>query len=245
MSRSTIQYALLGLILLIALGAAFGIQHYQSARAAEAEQQASALAASTPGTQGSYIYLVDTEGWYNISPRERAAVSRFNLKLGPDIVNAIPQQLGSWLGKNDPVDPAVYTFIDPLYVTNRRYISGTNDMVYFTLLASSGQRSFKLFEHTASICYPTNDWKVLDTGIEEIPVGRGTMYVQKVVAQKAQTTYVTYYWFQWDNVQRNQESGTMAIKVSAYVDKSIPEAAQNARNFISQLYTDVVQWRRF
>jgi len=77
-----------------------------------------------------------------------------------EAVNAIPQQIGDWIGTDDPeVTPAQQRILKPNIIVQRTYRQpGSND--YLRLLVVHCKDSRDMNGHYPRICYPNTGWSL-------------------------------------------------------------------------------------
>jgi len=225
------------------LGASLAIAALQSPRAPALPQPAADRGVAGPG----HVFFADTEGWYQITPREVAVVSPYDWSLKA-LPASLPHEIGEWRGEDLALGPEIARwFDDPEVAFERAYRNPEGDLVWLAVFGHRGPRSFRLFEHTPTSCYPLSGWGILSEVLASIPIGRGTLSAQQGLAQNGTQQLVVFYWYLWDNPQRDPANGVLSLRISAPVLKRTPEATLEMlkTRFISRLFTDVLPWHRF
>jgi hypothetical protein len=192
---------------------------------------------------GNYATLIDLEGFHGITPYERIVAGPHDFTLGPSL-SAIPLQLGDWKGSDLPITEDIKTFLDPDFALNRLYAKPSGQVVYFSVFGSRGGKTFTIFEHTPAICFPNAGWT--STGQERVamPVGGSQMYVHQVRAHRGTIGYVAMYWYIWESTDRNAEKGVSSVRIYATDTQGVEAAAAANIEFLQQLFTEVLSWRR-
>ncbi len=203
---------------------------------------AAPASADDPGTP----YLADVEGWYQITPQERAVTSRFDLRLSA-LPGSLPMQIGPWSGSTLPPSPDIDKWFDnPEVHIERQYVNGTGDIMWLAVFGSAGTKSYHLFEHTPQTCYPGTGWNILSQDVDSIPIGGSDIYAQRGVAVKDGQKLVVLYWYMWDNFERDAERGVLSFRLTAPVMKDEAYTLQVMKEgFLAQIFTHVLDWRRF
>jgi EpsI family protein len=237
MFRDSLRLAAALALLLVATAAAFMLNHAGNPLPAPAAPEQAVL--GTP-------YLVDVEGWYQITPQERAVTSRYDLRLSA-LPGSLPMQIGEWQGATLPPSPDIDKwFANPPVAIERQYADNGGDIVWLALFGSAGSNSYHLFEHTPQSCYPGTGWNILRQDVDRIPVGEAAIYAQRGVAVKAGQKLVVLYWYIWDNFERDAERGVLSFRLTAPVLKDEDSTLRMMKErFLSRIFTRVLDWRRF
>jgi EpsI family protein len=231
--RLTAALALLGTA---AIGAFF------LSRAGNPLPDSAPAVADNPGTP----YLADVEGWYQITPQERAVTSRFDLSLSA-LPGSLPMQIGPWRGSTLPPSPDIAMWFDnPEVAIEREYVNAGGDVMWLALFGSSGNKSYHLFEHTPQTCYPGTGWNILRQDVDRIPIGNAAIYAQHGVAAKDGQQLIVLYWYMWDNFERDANRGVLSFRLTAPIMKDEATTLQVMKEgFLTQIFTHVLDWRRF
>jgi hypothetical protein len=210
----------------------------------EGKEQASPQAAASWG----HVFFVDVEGWYQITRYERAVVSPYDLRMD-SLPDSLPMRLGSWQGQDCPLPSSfIEWFHEPEIAFKRAYTNAAGEMIWLEFYGSRGAKSYHLFEHTPSTCYPLSGWPMLQEDMDTIPVGRSHIYAQRGIAQQkgGAEKLVVLYWYMWESHKRDPEDGLISIRFTAPVTDTVEGTLEMMkRDFISQLFTEVITWRRF
>ncbi len=191
-------------------------------------------------------YLVDVEGWYQITPQERAVTARYDLRLSA-LPASLPMQFGQWRGAPLPPSPDIDKWFDsPQVATERQYVNDKGEIIWLALFGSAGRKSFYLFEHTPQTCYPGTGWNILRQDIDRIPVGNSAIFAQRGLAEKDGQRLLVLYWYIWDNLERDAERGVLSFRLTAPIQKDEANTLRIMKeDFLTQIFQQVLDWRRF
>jgi hypothetical protein len=265
------RYLVIIALLLIGVGLTWQ-QHWSSARnasiAVPTGQTASPLRGETEGETAGYgsapgdpplpqhVYFVDVEGWYRITPYERAVSSAYDLTgdTTEAIATALPTTIAEWhqVGPDRHVadDPSVVFYLkNPTVALERTYEDRTGLDVTLTLIGNKGEDSYLLFSHTPETCYPGRLWQVVEQRQESAVIDNQTMYAQYLLTQHAETgrKLMVLYWYLWDNSERDSREGVLSMRVNLFIPPDQTEEAALARawDLIRGLFPTTVPWQRF
>ena len=202
-------------------------------------------AESTPAQSGT-PYLADVEGWYQITPQERAVTSRYDLRLAA-LPASLPMQIGAWSGTTLPPSPDIdFWFDHPPVAIERQYVNAQGEVMWLALFGSAGDKSFHLFEHTPQTCYPGTGWNILRQDVDAIPIGNGMIYAQRGLAEKDGQRLLVLYWYMWDNLERNPSGGVLSFRLTAPILKDEADTLRAMKaDFLAQIFLQVLNWHRF
>ncbi len=197
-------------------------------------------------TEMSTPYLVDVEGWYQITPQERAVTSRYDLRLAA-LPASLPMQIGGWRGSPLPPSPDIDKwFGNPEVAIERQYVNAQGDVMWLALFGSAGRKSFYLFEHTPQTCYPGTGWNILRQDVDRIAIGDGAIFAQRGLAAKDGHRLLVLYWYMWDNLERDAEGGVLSFRLTAPILKDEAQTLRAMKeDFLNQIFAQVLAWRRF
>ncbi len=219
-------------------------------------RQSQPPAAPTPSsapTQGAasadHVFFADVDGWYHITRYERVVTSPYNLWLG-SLPDALPTRIGDWTATDLPVNPQVTdAYQNPELVLQRAYRNSAGDVVWLTFIGHRGPRSFRLFEHTPTICYPLQGWTMLEDRVDTVPLGGGALNVQRGLARNEDDgqEIVVLYWYLWDTPDRDPKDGILSVRLSAFVTDTEEDAVTLLKHdFIPALFPAIIPtWHRF
>ncbi len=191
-----------------------------------------------------YTYIVDVEGWYRITPNERAVASAYDLSW--DHLAALPLIIGEWQGSDVPVGPEIVGWFDTPDVSVRRlYVDAQGRQVWLSFFGSRGRKSYALFEHTPATSYPAAGWTLLDNSVEAVAVRRGQVNVQKAVLEKDGERRVVLYWYLWSDPRRDPEKGVLTVRLHAVTSGNESETLAVAASFLRLLFPESLPWQRF
>ncbi|MFN8497444.1 MAG: EpsI family protein [Anaerolineae bacterium] len=209
-----------------------------------------APAATTEGAAlAEHVLFADVDGWYHVTRYERVVASPYELWL-TNLPAALPTRIGEWTATDLPVNPQLTdAYQNPELVLQRAYRNPAGDVVWLTFIGHRGPRSFRLFEHTPTICYPLQGWTMLEDRVDTVPLDGGTLNVQRGLARNEDDgqEIVVLYWYLWDTPDRDPKDGILSVRLSAFVTKSEDDAVTLLkRDFIPQLFPAIVPtWHRF
>lgn len=197
-------------------------------------------------TLNGVVYLVDVEGWYRITPQERAVTAKYDLRLSA-LPNSLPMQIGAWQGTTLKPSPDLDVWFDnPEVAIERQYINAQGDVVWLAVLGSAGRKSFYLFEHTPQTCYPGAGWNVLRQDIDRIPLGNSAIFAQRGLAEKDGQRLLVLYWYIWDNLERDTQKGVLSFRLTAPILKDESSTLRAMKDdFLAQIFERVLDWKRF
>jgi hypothetical protein len=191
-----------------------------------------------------YTYLIDTAGWYEITPNERAVASPFDLSI--ENLNALPPQIGQW--RSEPIklgDEVNEWFENPDLALSAIYRDDRGNQAWFSTFGSRGRKSYFLFEHTPITSYPAAGWTVLESGVVPIPIGEKSILTQRALLTIGSERRVVFYWYLWQNFDRDPEKGILSVRLHVPVATTDRAAFDAGVDFIRALFPQVVTWRRF
>jgi EpsI family protein len=194
------------------------------------------------------VYVIDVEGWYQITRHERAVVSPYKFTIGDELAENIPRSLGVWQAQGTDlfIDPETRKWFDnPEAALMRNYQDGQGNSVILVIFGSKDEKSYHLFEHTPVTCVPGQGWKTTEEGLEPIAIGDSEIEVRRLVAEEGGQEQIVLWWYMWDNLERYPEDGLFSVRVHVYVADSESESLEAGKSFVRQLFPEVLSWRRF
>jgi hypothetical protein len=194
------------------------------------------------------VYVIDVEGWYQVTRHERAVVSPYQFVIGDELVENIPRSMGVWQapGSDLFIDPETRKwFENPEAALMRQYQDGQGNSIIFVIFGSKDEKSFHLFEHTPVTCVPGQGWKTTEEGLEPVAIGDSEITVRRLVAEEGDQKQIVLWWYLWDNLERYPEDGLFSVRVHVYVTDSESKSLEAGKAFIRQLFPEVLSWRRF
>ena len=191
------------------------------------------------------LYL-DVGGWYQTTPDERAVLTAFDLRADA-LPASLPHVLGPWRGVDLERDEAVVVFYgDPDLLLQRRYLRADGTPIWLTVIASRGPKSYRAFEHTPHICYPSSGWTTLQDDVGHVTLsGGGTLPVRRGLFLKEDTRYLVYYWYQWDSPRRDAAEGMASWRLTTDAGEDSAIAEVRLDDLLRLLFDEVVPWNRF
>ena len=203
---------------------------------------------SRPTKALSPVYVIDVEGWYQITRHERAVVSPYKFTIGDELAENIPRSMGVWQAQ-DPdlvIDSETRKWFDnPEAALMRSYQDGQGNSIILAIFGSKGDKSFHLFEHTPVTCVPGQGWEITEEGLEPMAIGDSQIEVRRLVAEEGDQKQIVLWWYMWDNLERYPEDGLFSVRVHVYVTESESESLEAGKAFVRQLFPKVLSWRRF
>ena len=203
-----------------------------------------------PGAADGARYTMhsDVAGWYAITADEAVLVSPYDLRLS-GVVEALPWTLGPWAGRDlGPSDEIVVWYDEPELVIRRRYDDANGHLVWLTVIASRGPKSFRLFEHTPHICYAGSEWQTLIDDVVSVPLARGAFAVRRGAFARDGERHLVYAWYQWDGPARDPAQGVASWRLSTEMlegEEALSDAEARLTAFARLLWSETVPWRRF
>jgi hypothetical protein len=226
MFERTRRYVTLVALLLLAVGATWGMQV--------------ARRNSKMGNDEWYVMVADIDTWRR-TRRERLVSMPFDLRVTADLAS-LPLEIGDWKGADvaDP-DPEVRVVLDPDAYLVRAYEHERDNVpsVWLSLVASRKLSSF----HLPHVCY--RGWSTTIRS-EAISLKRGELHMFSMVAIKEGRTHIVYYVYLWPNLEREIENGLTMFKVTSSVaTASLPDVEQKTReairDFVSLWFDSVLE----
>lgn len=203
--------------------------------------------AELQGSEATEVVIVDVEGWYRRTQYERALATAIDFTLRPDVLAAIPGEIGRW--RSQGADLAMGATVnewydDPEVAATRQYVNDEGDALFLSIIGSRGGKSFHLFEHTALTCYPGSGWRIADVGLERIEIGDSSVSVQRVIAGKGELRRVVLYWYLWTDPERSPDSGILSVTLHADIAESEEQTLASLKEYFRLLFPGVMPWRR-
>jgi hypothetical protein len=206
--------------------------------------------------QREFVYFLDVEGWYRVTPYETAVSSPYDLTADTTeaMSERLPERVGDWVqvGADEYLaeDPAVVYYLgSPTVALQRTYRDSSGQNLTLAIIGNKGEESFLLFSHTPETCYPGRLWQVADSHREAAFLDEGEMSAQYLLTEHADTgqQLVVLYWYLWNSPQRRSDDGVLSVRVNLFVppDQSAEATLGRAWDFIRSLYPATIPWERF
>jgi hypothetical protein len=256
MLSSARRYLLIVLLLSVAVGITWAQRWSLAARlrteAATAAEQGSQSAAQAQ----EFIYFLDIEGWYRITPYETVVRSPYDLTADTTeaMAAALPATLGVWqqLGPDEYIgdDPAVVFYLkQPTVALQRTYQDPSGQQISLAIIGNKGEDSYLLFSHTPETCYPGRLWQVIESRRESALLDDQPLYVQYLLTQHAETgeQLLVLFWYLWDNPQRDAQEGVLSMRLNLFLGpgESKEIALSRGWDLIRQIFPSTMPWERF
>jgi len=84
---------------------------------------------------------------------------------------ALPEELGSWRGTDQVIDPAIFQTLGTTITLNRQYVAPTGNSIALHIAVFT-QPEFKL-PHPPELCYSGTGWRVRDTRDRSVTLDAG------------------------------------------------------------------------
>ena len=234
MQRNTLRHLALIALLIVGAGATLLLRS-KAPESVPQEQSASP----------QFIFHVDTAGWYKTTSNESVVASPFDLTPSA-VPESLPLTLQNWRGTELGTDKDIETWFDhPDVVVRRRYEDEGGHVVWLTLVASSGPKSFHIFEHTPHSCYPSACWTTLQDDIHRIVLNQGTIPVRRGAFEREGATNVVYYWYQWNSPARDPAKGVASWRLTTNAPDGREAAEARLAVFLNLLFRETLPWNRF
>lgn len=191
-----------------------------------------------------YTYLIDTAGWYEITPNESAVASPYDYSI--DGLKALPKTIGLWTGSPLPLGSDVDQWFDnPDLALTSSYRDDKNHQLWFSLFGSKSRKSYTLFEHTPATSYPAAGWTLEQNSVRSISIETRKIAVQEAVLSLAKDRRIAFYWYLWNDFSRDPEKGVLTMRLHIPVVSSDDDARAAGEDFLRAIFPQVVPWRRF
>jgi EpsI family protein len=263
MLKTTGRYLLVIGLLLAGVLLTWGQRWSADARLSEGPVLPTPSSPSEAEAAPQFIYFLDVEGWYRITPYETVVRSPydFTAETTEGMAAALPAALGEWkqVGEDEYVgdDPDVVFYLkNPTVALQRQYQDGAGQTVTLAIIGNRGEDSFLLFSHTPETCYPGQLWQVVEKRQESTllspppPGAEGQpMEAQYLLTEHGPSgrQLMVLYWYQWDDPRRDSEEGVLSVRVNLFIaeDQTPEQALERAWDFVRELFPEAIPWDRF
>jgi EpsI family protein len=165
----------------------------------------------------------------------------------------LPYQIGSWQGKEDPLEQRIVQAVSVTDYTNRVYASSVAAPVELYIGYYASQRTGDTI-HSPKNCLPGAGWDPIQAGYTTIPVGNGTQItVNEYVIAQGLNKELVFYWYQgrgrvvaseywgkfWmihDAITRNRTDGALVRLIVPIVDNNTAEAKATLVKFTQMIF---------
>jgi EpsI family protein len=256
MLSSSRRFVLVIALLVVGAGLSWGQRWISAAKLASEFPPPAAGEGESASPAEDFIYFLDIEGWYRITPYETVVRSPHDLTGGTtaEMAAALPPMVGHWqqVGEDKDVgdDPAVVFYLKhPTVALQRTYRNPAGQNLTLVLIGNKGEDSYLLFSHTPETCYPGRLWQVIDSRQESAMLDDRPMHAQYLLTEQAETgdRLMVLYWYQWDNPQRDSRDGVLSVRVNLFLPPgaSEEEVLALAWDFVRSLFPSTIPWDRF
>lgn len=178
--------------------------------------------------------------WITVAMLLGSSVLLHALTHGEKIVpraplSELPYSVGDWKGQDDPLSPAVVSFLNVTDHANRVYVDPARIPVQLYIGYYASQRTGDTI-HSPKNCLPGSGWEPVSSGHIAINAGGGRqILVNEYVIQKEQDREMVFYWYQnggrviaseyaakfWmisDAISRNRTDGALVRVVTPIIE---------------------------
>jgi EpsI family protein len=171
----------------------------------------------------------------------------------------LPYQIGSWQGKEDPLEQRIVQAVSVTDYTNREYTSSNAAPVELYIGYYASQRTGDTI-HSPKNCLPGAGWDPIQAGYTTIPVGNSTQItVNEYVIAQGLNKELVFYWYQgrgrvvaseywgkfWmihDAITRNRTDGALVRLIVPIVDNNTAEAKATLVKFTQMIYPSLSEF---
>ena len=164
-----------------------------------------------------------------------------------------PYQIGSWQGKEYPLEQRIVQAVSVTDYTNRVYTSSAADPVELYIGYYASQRTGDTI-HSPKNCLPGAGWDPIQAGYTTIPVGNGRQItVNEYVIAQGLNKQLVFYWYQgrgrviaseywgkfWmihDAITRNRTDGALVRLIAPIVDNNTAAAKAALVKFTQMVF---------
>lgn len=116
------------------------------------------------------------------------------LSVDTSALASLPLRLGRWQGKDQPMQRGIEEMLAADFNLQRTYVHPVGGTVWLYVGYYGTERGGRP-EHTPSVCYPSNGWKILER--EEIVIDPETRRrTNELVVEKDGERRLVHYWYQ-------------------------------------------------
>ena len=186
----------------------------------------------------SYLIFLTSLGFLALFPLAPPFSSSM-MDSSHEIIRTIPREIGSWRGRDLPVDERTYQILETRNVLSRQYENSGRESVQLLIVSSDKDRRVA---HPPEVCYLTSNFAILDERVESFPWRKGFINLKRFVAQdprnpsiqekvlyvyKVGNRYTSNYFaqqffFAWDRATR-RESKIILIRLSGWEEAALNE----------------------
>jgi EpsI family protein len=167
-------------------------------------------------------------------------------------LSRLPMEIGNWQGRpNVPLRDDIVAVLGVTDYLTRVYANSSPGPVDLYIGYYQSQRTGETI-HSPKNCLPGAGWAPIKSDRIKIPVGRGTIEVNRYLIQKGLDKALVLYWYDGagrvmaseyaakiylvlDSIRRNRSDGAL-VRVMTPVINSEKEAEQEATDFVKSLF---------
>jgi len=110
---------------------------------------------------------------------------------------SLPMELGDWVGRDEPVDPAVIREAQTTECVNRIYQNRRDPSLRLTLWINYSNLGLNM-RHSPEKCLPSNGWTKVESLCQEIPVHDGlgkSMRIMRLGYKQGELVQIIGFWY--------------------------------------------------
>lgn len=168
-------------------------------------------------------------------------------------------EIGSWQGKEYPLDQQIVQAVSVTDYTNRVYTSSITAPVELYVGYYASQRTGDTI-HSPKNCLPGAGWDPIESGYATIPVGNGKQItVNEYVIAQGLNKQLVFYWYQgrgrviaseywgkfWmihDAITRNRTDGALVRLIAPITDNNTAEAKAALVKFTQMVFPSLSEF---
>ena len=201
--------------------------------------------ASVGSEVATRVYYLDVAGWYRVTGDETAVLSPLDLSM-EEIRTSLAHEVAGWLGEDlGPHEDIEQLYDEPEVAVQRRFENDGGESVWLSAIASRGPKSYRVFEHTPHICYPSQGWAALEEAVHRVPVGRGSVPVNRGLYDAGDSNLLVYSWYLWNVPDRDPSRGVSSWQLATYTSGRTDAAERRLEALFNHFFNEVVDWHRF
>lgn len=166
---------------------------------------------STPvklAVAGILVVLLFVGGWY---ATRRGGVNR-PVRLPNKSITTIPMEIGSWKGKETPMEDKLFQGVNAHEVVSRAYTNSVTKRD-LTLHCAVFDEFWRIVPHTPERCYQMNGWATMST--EDFPLNTsdgGSVIARLASFEKDGNHIFVLFWFQFEDAVMCDDAGLRRVR---------------------------------